>query len=115
MALGRKDVSVARTDSGADILRLAGLLGDDNLIRHQGLVSRIGSESVALRTYSELASLARDLSVGTPKPWGSAARWMTPNRAALGHLGCIAYHGGSLPCRFWQRRKQTMPVPSPAR
>src|SRR6266478_6578484 len=45
MALGRKDFSVARTDSGADILRLAGLLGDDNLIRHQGLVSRIGRAS----------------------------------------------------------------------
>jgi hypothetical protein len=33
MALGRKNVSVARANSGPDIFRLAGLLGDDNLIR----------------------------------------------------------------------------------
>ena len=45
MALGRKNVSVARANGGADIFRLAGLFGDDNLIRHQGLVSTIGSES----------------------------------------------------------------------
>src|SRR5215467_2387253 len=38
MALGRKDVTVTRTNGGADIFRLAGLFGDDNLIRHQGLV-----------------------------------------------------------------------------
>jgi len=36
MALGRKNVSVARANSGPDIFRLAGLLGDDNLIRHEG-------------------------------------------------------------------------------
>ena len=34
--------------------------------------------------------------MGAPKPWRSAGRWMTPNRAALGRLDCIAYHGGSL-------------------
>jgi hypothetical protein len=34
MALGRKNVSVARANSGADVFRLAGFLGDDNLIRH---------------------------------------------------------------------------------
>src|SRR5262249_62014821 len=38
MALGRKDVTVTRTNGGADIFRLAGLFGDDNLIRHQGLI-----------------------------------------------------------------------------
>src|SRR5215469_8220973 len=38
MALGRKNVTVTRTNGGADIFRLAGLFGDDNLIRHQGLV-----------------------------------------------------------------------------
>src|SRR6516225_10151031 len=38
MALGRKDVTITRTNGGADIFRLAGLFGDDNLIRHQGLV-----------------------------------------------------------------------------
>jgi hypothetical protein len=38
MALGRKDVTVSRTNGGADIFRLAGFLGDDNLIRQRGLV-----------------------------------------------------------------------------
>src|SRR5215472_14015853 len=38
MALGRKDVTVTRTNGGADIFRLAGLFGDDNLICHHGLV-----------------------------------------------------------------------------
>src|SRR2546423_320739 len=37
MALGWKDVSVTRTNGGADIFRLAALLGNDNLIRHRGL------------------------------------------------------------------------------
>src|ERR1700761_4751073 len=44
MALGRENVSVARANSGADVFRLAGFLGDDNLIRHEapfgGLDSR---------------------------------------------------------------------------
>src|SRR5215472_6979057 len=44
MALGRKDVTVTRTNGGADIFRLAGLFGDDNLIRHQGLVWWTGFE-----------------------------------------------------------------------
>jgi len=57
MPLGWKNVSVARTNSGADVFRLAGLLGDDNLVRHEGLVSRIGFESTS-RTYSELINLA---------------------------------------------------------
>jgi hypothetical protein len=35
MALGRKNVSVARANSGADVFRLAGFLGDDNLISHE--------------------------------------------------------------------------------
>src|SRR5215831_11377324 len=51
MALGRKDVTVTRTNGGADIFRLAGLFGDDNLIRHQGLVWWTGF--VPPRTYSE--------------------------------------------------------------
>src|SRR5207302_2613252 len=36
--------------------RLAGLFGDDNLIRHRGLVWWTGFESAAIRTYSELAA-----------------------------------------------------------
>src|SRR5215469_6940768 len=44
MALGRKDVTVTRTNGGADIFRLAGLFGDDNLIRHQALVWWTGFE-----------------------------------------------------------------------
>jgi hypothetical protein len=45
MALGRKNVPVAGTNSGADVFRLAGFLGDDNLIRHEGLGWRMGFES----------------------------------------------------------------------
>jgi hypothetical protein len=32
MTLGRKDLSVARTDGGAHVFRLAGFLRDDDLI-----------------------------------------------------------------------------------
>src|SRR4051794_30849893 len=78
MALGRKNVSVARTNGRADIFRLAGLLGDDNLIRHEGLVSRIGSR-VSSRTYSELSPLASyrpgGFAPGAAKLWRNAARW----------------------------------------
>jgi hypothetical protein len=42
MALGRQNVSVARTNGSTDIFRLAGLLGDENLIRHELLAWRIG-------------------------------------------------------------------------
>jgi hypothetical protein len=44
--LGRKNVSVARANSGADVFRLAGFLGDDNLIRHE--VPFGGLDSTAL-------------------------------------------------------------------
>ena len=44
MALGREDVAVARADGGADVFRLAGLLGDDDLIGHDG--SKMGANSV---------------------------------------------------------------------
>src|SRR6516162_6611685 len=54
MALGRKDVTVTRTNGGADIFRLAGLFGDDNLIRHQG--ARLVDWIRASRTYSELSA-----------------------------------------------------------
>src|ERR1035441_4158330 len=36
MALGREDVSVARTHSGADVFGLAGFLRDDDLVSHNG-------------------------------------------------------------------------------
>ena len=36
MAFRREDGAVARPDGGADILRLAGLLGDDDLVGHDG-------------------------------------------------------------------------------
>ena len=38
MSLGREDVPVARPHGGANVFRLAGLLGDDDLIRHIALV-----------------------------------------------------------------------------
>ena len=43
MTLGRKDFSVARTDGGADVFRLAGFLRDDDLIGHDGSFGRIDS------------------------------------------------------------------------
>ncbi len=42
MALGRKNGSVARTNSGADVFGLASFLGDDDLISHDGLVWKSG-------------------------------------------------------------------------
>jgi hypothetical protein len=36
MALGRENISVAKTNGGADILRLAGFLRDNDLISHDG-------------------------------------------------------------------------------
>jgi hypothetical protein len=41
MALGRKNVSVTRTHRGADVFRLAGFLGDDDLIGHKDLFRKI--------------------------------------------------------------------------
>ena len=43
MTLGRKDVSVTRTNCGADVFRLAGFLRDDNLIGHNGSFRRTDS------------------------------------------------------------------------
>ena len=34
MALGWKNIAVARTNGGADVFRLAGFLSDDDLIGH---------------------------------------------------------------------------------
>ena len=53
MALGRENVSVTRTNGGADVFRLAGFLRDDNLISHNGLVWKNRFDSGAMRTYSE--------------------------------------------------------------
>ena len=38
MSLSWEDVSVARAHGGAHVFCLAGLLGDDDLIRHAGLI-----------------------------------------------------------------------------
>src|SRR6266567_1240573 len=54
MALGRENVAVARTNSGADVFRLAGFLRDDDLIGHDGLGWKNRFDSGAVRTYSEL-------------------------------------------------------------
>ena len=37
MALGREDISVARTDGSADVFCLTGFLSDDDLFSHVGL------------------------------------------------------------------------------
>src|ERR1700682_4899339 len=78
MALGRKNVSVARTNGRADIFRLAGLLGDDSLIRHEGLVSRIGSRAQPqeriVNSHLSQATLWR-VRARAAKPWRNAAGW----------------------------------------
>ena len=44
--LGREDVSVARTNGGADVFGLAGFFRDDDLISHDGFVSKVNSTAV---------------------------------------------------------------------
>jgi hypothetical protein len=41
MTLGRQDLSVTRTDGGADVFRLAGFLRDDDLTGHNPSFRRI--------------------------------------------------------------------------
>jgi len=53
MALGRKNGSVARTNSGADVFGLAGFLGGGCLISNNGLVWKRGFDSALMGTYSE--------------------------------------------------------------
>ena len=43
MALSRENVSVVRTDGGADVLGLTGFLRNDDLICHDGPLGRIDS------------------------------------------------------------------------
>ena len=57
MALGRENVSVARTDGGTDVFCLAGFLRDDDLIGHDGSFRKINS-TAAMRTYREQRDLA---------------------------------------------------------
>ena len=40
MAFGREDYAVTRPDGGADVIRLTGFLRDDDLIGHNGFVSK---------------------------------------------------------------------------
>ena len=53
MALGRENVSVARTNGGADVFCLAGFLRDDDLICHDGPFGRMDFGNVSIRTYRE--------------------------------------------------------------
>jgi hypothetical protein len=50
MALSWKNVAVARTNGGADVFRLAGFLGDDDLISYDGLACKIWLDSSEKRT-----------------------------------------------------------------
>src|SRR5215472_8297771 len=76
MALGRKDVTVTRTNGGADIFRLAGLFGDDNLIRHQGLVWWTGFEQQErIVNYSPTASHPLADLRQRGKTWRNATEW----------------------------------------
>jgi hypothetical protein len=53
MALSWKNVTVARTNCGADVFGLAGFLRDDDLICHDGPFGRIYLAIIAIRTYHE--------------------------------------------------------------
>src|SRR5215813_2467443 len=77
MALGRKDVTVTRTNGGTDIFRLAGLFGDDNLIRHQGLVWWTGfahQERIVNHRPPASHPLGQ-VCVRAAKPWRNATEW----------------------------------------
>ena len=45
MALSWKNIAVARTNCGADVLGLAGFLRDDDLICHDGPLGRMYSRA----------------------------------------------------------------------
>jgi hypothetical protein len=47
MALGRENISVARTDGSEDIFCLTGFLSDDDLIRHASKAHSYEVDSVA--------------------------------------------------------------------
>ena len=48
MAFGRKNGTVARADRGADVLRLAGFFGNDDLIGHDGSVWANGFDGIII-------------------------------------------------------------------
>src|SRR6185369_8462595 len=50
MTLGRKDIPITRTDSGANVFGLAEFLRDDDLVGHDGLVWKNRFESATVRT-----------------------------------------------------------------
>ena len=58
MTLGREDVSVTRTNGGADVFRLAGFFRDNDLIGHGAFVSKNQFETGRHGTYSERNRLA---------------------------------------------------------
>src|SRR6516165_7205825 len=87
MALGRKDVTVTRTNGGADIFRLAGLFGDDNLICHQWLVWWTDDASaLADETFPLAAGSLRVLLRQRRDRRHSAMIWLAPQPAEKGAL-----------------------------
>src|SRR5262245_59716386 len=58
MTLGWKDFSVTRTDGGADVFRLTGLLRDDDLISHDGSVGRIDPRALREHIANKMVSQA---------------------------------------------------------
>src|SRR6476646_7597084 len=80
MTLGRKDFSVTRTDGGADVFRLTGLLRDDDLISHDGSFGRIDSRA-DMRTYSERNGLASCSDPTTSPAYESGGRRFESFRA----------------------------------
>src|SRR5664280_1414103 len=104
MALGRENVSVARTHGGADVFGLAGFLRDDDLVSHNGLVwkNRFGSASIG--TYREQYGLASCL--------GCILKWQQgPPVAAFGPsmrepgAACLVTTCGRIEIRDRQNRE----------
>ena len=83
MTLGRKDFSVTRTDGGAHVFRLAGFLGDDDLIGHDGLGWKNRFDRT-MRTYSEQSRLS------------SLPAWLRRRRTSVAEPVCFGLSGARM-------------------
>ena len=84
MALGRQNVAVAGADGGADVFRLAGFLGDDDLVGHDG--SMMGTNSVALQQEH-----IENYVFGQEKTWTKVPEPLTCAETPCGGSGGLAF------------------------
>ena len=69
MTLGREDISVARTNGGADVFCLAGFLRDDNLIGHNGPLGRMDSTAFQKEHIANNSNSQAPFCPGTPNAY----------------------------------------------